>query len=140
MNKIKNLEKIILNELNIKFEVNLKGEELKINLNGKKIENLDLKLLCSLYYKNLEELDLSNNNLSNIEEMKNLNSPNLKIIILKNNKIEDIEPLKNITSTNIKKIDLSFNKIINVNPLEEIIKNNKKIEKINLENNKIKNI
>ena len=140
LNKIKHLEKIILNELNTKFEVNLSGEEIKINLNGKKIGNLDLKLLCSLYYKNLEEIDLSNNNISNLEEMKNLNSPNLKIIILKNNKIEDIEPLKNITSSNVKEIDLSFNKILNVKPLEEIMKNNKKIEIINLENNRIKNV
>ena len=46
LNKIKHLEKIILNELNTKLEVNLTGEEIKINLNGKKIGNLDLKLLA----------------------------------------------------------------------------------------------
>ena len=140
LNKIKNLEKNILNEFNTKFEVNLTGEEIKINLNGKNIENLDLKLFCSLDYKYLEEIDLSNNNISNLEEMKNLNSPNLKIINLKNNKIEDIEPLKKMNSSNIKKLDLSHNKIINVKPLEEIMKKNKKMEIINLENNKIKNI
>ena len=140
LNKIKGLEEIILKELNTKFEVNLTGEEIKINLNGKKIENLDLKLLCSLNYQNLEEIDLSNNYITNLEELKNLNSPNLKIIILKNNKIVDIGPLKNIISTNIKKIDLSFNKIAEIDAIKEIMKKNKKIEIINLENNKIKNI
>ena len=85
-----------------------------------------------------KKLIWDNNSISNIEAMKNLNSPNLKILILRNNKIKDIEPLKNICSLKI--LDLSCNKIENINALKEIMKNNKNLEKINLENNIIKNI
>ena len=138
LNKIQNLEKIILNKLNVEYKVNLTGEELKIDLNGKNVDNIGLELLCSIPYKNVEEIDLGNNNISNIEAVKNLNSPNLKILILRNNKIKDIEPLKNISTLKI--LDLSFNKIENINALKEIMKNNKNLEKINLENNIIKNI
>ena len=98
MNKIQNLEKKILNKLNVEYKVNLTGEELKIDLNGKNVDNIGLELLCSIPYKNVEEIDLGNNNISNIEAVKNLNSPNLKILILRNNKIKDIEPLKNIST------------------------------------------
>ena len=140
LNKIKNLERIILNELNSKFEIKLTGEELEINLNGKNVGNLDLKLLCSIYYKNLEKIDLSNNNISNLEEIKHLDSPNLKKLILKNNNIKSIEPLTNINSDNLKDIDLSYNKIENINPIGTIMKNNKQLETINFENNNIKNV
>ena len=140
LSKIKDLERIILDELNSKLEVNLTGKELEINLNGKKVENLDLELLCAIHYNNLETMDLSNNNISNLEKIINLNSPNLKTLILKNNKIKSIDPLKDIKSTNLKKMDLSYNIIQNINPIELIIKNNKQLEIINLENNKIKDV
>ena len=140
LNKIKNLERIILNELNSKFELKLTGEELEINLNGKNVGNLDLKLLCSIYYKNLQKIDLSNNNITNLEEIKYLDSPNLKELILKNNKIKSIEPLTSKISDNLKDIDLSDNKIENINPIETIMKNNKQLETINFANNNIKNV
>ena len=138
LNKIKNLEKSILSKLNVEYKINLTGEELKINLNGKNVDNIGFELLCSIPYKNVEEIDLGNNNISKIDAIKNLDSPNLKILILRNNKIKDIEPLKNISS--LKDLDLSCNEIENINALKEILKNNKNLEKINLENNIIKNI
>ena len=140
LSKIKDLEKIILDELNSKLEVNLTGKELEINLNGKKVENLDLESLCAIYYKNLKKMDLSNNNISNLEKIINLKSPNLQTLILKNNKIISIEPLKNIKSPNLKNMDLSYNEIQNIKPIDSIIKNNKQLEIINLENNKIKDV
>ena len=140
LSKIKDLESVILNELNSKLEVNLTGKELEINLNGKKVENLDLELLCAIHYNNLEIMDLSNNNISNLEKIIKLNSPNLQTLILKNNKIISIEPLKNIKSSNLKNMDLSYNEIQNIKPIKMIIKNNKQLEIINLENNKIKDV
>ena len=40
--KINNLEKIILKKLNVEYQVNLTGEELKINLNRKEVDNIGL--------------------------------------------------------------------------------------------------
>ena len=139
-NKIKNLEQKVLNVVNQKLEVNLTGNEIKINLKGKNVGNFEFELLCSIPFKKLEELNLENNKISNIDEIKNLNSPGLTIINLSKNKIENIEPLEKIKSSNIQKIDLSFNEIINFNPIKEIVNNNNNENiKINLNNNKIKN-
>ena len=51
LNKVKFLEKKILTVFNTKFNVDLTGNELKINLNGKKIGDLDLSLLFSVYFQ-----------------------------------------------------------------------------------------
>ena len=58
LNKIQNIEKKILNKLKEEYKVNLTGEELKIDLNGKNVYNIGLELLCSIPYKNVEEIDL----------------------------------------------------------------------------------
>ena len=65
-------------------------------------------------FKNLEELNLSHNNIS------------------------DIKPL--LLFKKLKKVDLSFNNINDIKPLKEIIQNNENIVHINLENNKINNV
>ena len=113
-NKVNTLEKKILDYLNIKLNINLTGKELSIDLNNKNIGNIELNLLSGVEFKNLEEINLSHNELS------------------------DIGPLKSFK--NLKKIDLSFNKINNINLLKDIAKNNNKIEKINLNNNMINDI
>jgi hypothetical protein len=62
-NKIENLEKKILNFLNSKLNIQLTGKEIKIDLKNKNIGNIELKLLTGINFKNLEELNLSNNNI-----------------------------------------------------------------------------
>ena len=138
LNKIEMLEKKVLSILNDKFEVNLSKEVKNINLNGKKVNNFDLKFLSLIHFKNLEELDLGNNNISNIEPIENLSSNNLNKINLSNNQIKNIEPLKNFS--NLKDINLSLNKIEDISPLNEIMNKNKLLEKINLNDNNIKNV
>ena len=114
LNRIDKLEKKILYYLNAKLNVRLTGKEIKIELNNKNIGNEELILLSGIQFNNLEELNLSLNNIS------------------------DIEPLKNFQK--LKKLDLSFNKINNIKPLKEIINNNIGIIKIDLKNNLIKDI
>ena len=138
--KIKILESKILEVLNAKLKVNLKGNELKINLNGKNVGDFDLSLLCSVEFKNVEEMDLSNNNISSLDEINDWNFPNLKKLDFSHNKIKNIEPLKKLPSINFRRIDLSFNQIENINPIGEVIKKNRHLEEINLKNNRIKNV
>ena len=114
INKLNKLEQKILSYFNNKFNIELTGKEIKLDLNNKNIGNIDLNLLCSVDFINLEEINLSNNNIS------------------------DFGPLQNLKK--LKVIDLSFNKINNINALESLSKTNNKLEKLYLNNNMIKNV
>ena len=112
--KLNMLEKKILDYFSVKFNFVLTGNELKLDLNNKNIEDIEFNLLSSIEFKNLEEINLSHNN------------------------ITDIKPLLNFKA--LKKVDLSFNKINDILPLEELIENNINISKINLSNNNINKV
>ena len=116
LNKIEKLEKKVIKFLNVKLNMNITRDEIKIDLNNKNIGNIELKLLSCVEFKNVEEMNLSHNNISNIEYLKGFQAPKLK------------------------KLDLSFNKINNISPLKELSKANNKIEIINLNNNLIENV
>ena len=113
LTKMNSLQNKILTIINVKLSINLTGNEMKIGLNNKNIDNLTLNLLSDIEFKNLKEINLSNNMIS------------------------DISPLKKFK--NLKKIDLSNNKIDNIDSLKEISENNKEIECLNLSNNSIDN-
>ena len=115
LKKIETFENKYLNELNAKLGLKLKGDEISINLDGKNIGSIELKLLSNIEFKNLKEIDLSNND------------------------IIDINPLKDFKTPKLKSLDLSFNKIIKVDPFKEILKNIPEIEYLDLSNNLIKN-
>ena len=114
LNKIDNLEKKVLGYFNSKLNINLTGKEIKIDLNNKNIGNIDLDLLSGVEFKKLEEINLSHNNISNIESL-----PNFKTV---------------------KRIDISFNKIEDITPIKQLTKNNKKLENLNLGNNEIMDV
>ena len=111
INKVNKLEKKILQYFNSKLNINLTRKEIKLNLNNKNIGNAELSLLNGVDFKNLKEINLSHNIISDIESLKDFK--------------------------NLKKINLSFNNINNITPLKEISENNKNIESINLNNNNI---
>ena len=140
LKKIEHLERKILNILNTTLDVNLTGDEISINLNGKNVGNLDLGLLCSVKFQNLQLMDLSNNRISNLDELKNLDSPYLRQLILNHNQIKDIQPLNVPSISRLKILDLSYNHIEHINGLNNIINNNVELEKINLKNNKISDV
>ena len=114
INKIEKLEQKILYYFNNKLNVQITGNEIKLNLNNKNIGNLELELLSGVEFKNLEEIDLSHNNITNIEPIQYFKKA--------------------------KKIDLSFNNINDAIPLKKLFDNNKEIQIIHLNNNKIDNI
>ena len=113
LSKLDMLEKKVLNIIKVRLGVELKGDELAINLNGKNIKNEEFHLLCKINFKSLEELYLSNNHISNVEPLEKLKAPNLK------------------------KIDLSNNEIVDVKSFKPLVINNKKVQYINLKNNRI---
>ena len=123
INRINKLEKKILGYFNNKLNINLTGNEIKIDLNNKNIGNNELNLLTGVEFKNLEEINLSHNNISDVETLKYFN--NLKTIDLSYNKINTIIPLKKMLMDNlfphIIEINLDHNNLIKKD-IEEIIR------------------
>ena len=132
------LEHKIINYFNTKFNLKLDMDKKDINLRGVNFGNSEFNLLSGLEFKNLEELYLANNKITNIEPIKSFKLLKLKIIDLSSNQISDILPLKEMLDNNkeIRTIKLNNNKIDNI----DIFKNNKysKLKSVSLENNIIK--
>lgn len=93
--KINNLQKKILDFLNLKLSTHLTGNEIKIDLNGKNIGNAGLMLLSGIQFNNLEELILRNNNISDITPLKEFYLNKLKNIDLSSNKIKKKRHIQN---------------------------------------------
>ncbi len=85
-------------------------------------------------FKKLEILNLSNNNISDIIPLQNLNNSNLVSLHLTNNNISDIRPLQYLT--NLIVLSLNYNNISDLSPLQHLIN----LEKLDLENNIINDI
>lgn len=137
----KNLDKLNLVNMEIGDQVInelLKGIEDKtifriLKFSGKiqnPIEVIDLK--------SIKILNLTGNNISNINFVANKNFPSLEILNLNNNEINSIEALKNVTFPNLKEIHLRKNNISNIDVLQEL--NITKLKILWLSNNKIESI
>ncbi|MBX7044493.1 MAG: leucine-rich repeat domain-containing protein [Ignavibacteria bacterium] len=143
LDTIKEIEKILGIELN-----EYTGKEKFINsrtykLDDKKnvialslsdCEKIDLKKIQNPLEKliNISELDLSNNQISDIKPLEKL--INISELYLSSNQISDIKPLENLI--NISSLDLSSNQISDIKPLENLIN----ISSLDLYNNQISDI
>ena len=96
--------------LKILFEFN---KRFNCNINNNKIEEINIcdknndiiELFDKLEFKNLKNLILTNNALSNINPLKNLKSKNLLILNLSGNKIADINILKEVNFPELKQLN-----------------------------------
>lgn len=86
----------------------------ELNLSGKEISNLK----GIDYMANLTKLDISKNNISNIDPLRNL--PELQQLTMNTNKVESAVKLGYLT--NLVKLDLNGNKIPDMAPLTNCIK------------------
>ena len=102
-----------------------------------KLEDENLKLLDILFTNNLENLDLSNNNIHSIEILRETHKLiELKRLILCHNEISDVTCLSNSKLMNLIELDLSNNKIENIDFLE-LNENLNNLKKLDLSNNQI---
>ena len=129
-----NFQKLLKRELN-KYIVKSNGEEYITKAvanyvdyldlsNGGKLLDTDLQALS--FFKNIYNLNLSNNNINSLEYLPNLD--NLAYINLSNNNLTDISKINNLK--NLTDIDLSNNNIKDVSQLK-----NKDLFTINLSGN-----
>ena len=140
---IKNLANFLkgsksLDLFNNYFNCNIKSNDTKINLKDKEIGDFGFKLFCKLNLDNLEQLILTNNNISNIDDLKNLSSKKLNKLNLGHNNIRNINIFQNIDFP-LKELDLSSNRIDNINVFESMNNNGlKNLEKLKLYCNNFK--
>ena len=140
LKKIDLLQKKLLDNFNKKFKVHINAEDKEINLDGKSLNDTDLKALCTIYFKNLKVLNLKNNKINNIEPIKNLRASNLQNIDLSENQIENLKPLQDLETKKLEYLNLEKNNISNIKPIQILNIKNKGLKKINLRNNKIINV
>ena len=129
----------LLEEFNNKYNLNIKNINVeKIELTFKNIDNEQLKNLCMIEFKELKELNLYYNEISDIKVLEVVEYENLLKLDLSQNKISDINVLENIKFKGLKELYLSGNKISDINVLENA--KFEKLEKLYLGNNKIMDI
>ena len=139
LKKIENLENNMSNYLQNKLGIKIEDNIIELNLNGKKICDIDLILLkkSNKDLKNLENLDLGNNDIKDIRVLAELNLPNLRVINLEHNEIDNIDKLGDVleVNKNIETINLSHNSInkVDVNKINDNAFQN--VKEINLDGN-----
>ena len=82
-----------------------------INLNKRELDDQDFKYISQINFNQLKEIDISENDISNIELFNKMSLPFLEFLNLSHNKIEIIEPITKLKSKNLQYIFLQNNKI-----------------------------
>ena len=101
---------------------------------GNKIFNY----LSKIQFNELINLNISENEITDIEELKNCNFRNLEILDLGGNKISDINILSKVKYYKLKHLNLKYNAISNINILEKVLFLN--LEQLILNYNQISDI
>lgn len=132
-----NLERTVLNFLNLKLKVTLTGNETIIDLSNKNVGNTEFNLISEIRFKNAKQIILKKNEISDISNLEKLKTPNLQVLDLSYNKINNINPFKKFSQTKqkIKKIYLNNNNIEDADIFKEKIFDD--LVEINLDENHI---
>ena len=115
----------------------LKGPKNEIKY--KKLDDKGFEYISQIRFKNLIELNLSNNNIINISNLKNMLLPHLEALNLSKNQIADIEPVANLLSKNLHEIYLQHNQIEDITPLLNVKFPIQSLEILRIDNNKFDN-
>ena len=110
----------------------------ELNLSNSLIGQNGFELLAKILFHNLIKINLENNNIENIDGLKNLNIENLKALELYNNKINDINILSKLNINKIVDLDLEKNNISSIDFLEKC--NFENLTFLGISNNPIRNI
>ena len=133
--KIKSNKNNALEYLNKKLKIKLKEDEKELDLSNTNLEPEDFKILSILDLSNIEKINLSSNKLKDMSLLNNLNLSEIKIIDLSNNEIENPEFLKQLSGQALKleRLYLNNNKI----KFQEYLKKKwfKYLKEIRLEDN-----
>lgn len=120
---IKNSNKAIKDLKELKFEnkrkIQLSRKEKYIHLNGRKLNDQAFEYISQIRFNQLKEIDISENNITNIQPFKKMSLPFLEFLNLSHNKIKKIEPVSNLKCGKLQYIFLQHNKIEDIETLSE---------------------
>lgn len=115
--------------------IDLLGNEKKLSLRKRNLGDEELKFISKIIFRNLKEIDLSLNNIKNIEPLNEMNLPHLEYLNMSDNKIENINPIAELDAKKLKEISLQNN---NIGDIEPFLKSDfPALERLRLENNRI---
>ena len=129
-------EKKFMDEYDILYSNNIFKNIKILNLTNNNIS--DINILEKIKFEKLEKLYLDNNKISDIKILEKVRFKELKELYLNGNNITNIEILEKVNFPKIETLDLSCNKIINVDVFEKV--NFIKLKQLALYRNKIVNI
>ena len=126
----------LLKEFNKKYNLNIKDTKInKLDLRWKKLGNEGFGDLCKIEFKELKELILNNNNITDLSPLGKVKFEKLEILDLSQNKISDINLLENPRLGELKQLYLGYNNISDIKVFDKNILN--KLETLHLNDNKI---
>ena len=143
-NNKKEEEIITLQEFNKIFKTYIRKNDniTELKLGYKNLGVNKLKYLSLIDFSNLEQLWLSNNNITDINILEKTYFPKLQTLDLSDNKISNIDIFENVNFNNLRKLWLNNNIINDISAIFNcfpVIVFMKLVE-LNLKNNKIKDI
>ena len=133
LEKIHKAQQEALESLNEDFKLDFSGEEIKVNLRKRKLDDRGFNLISLIQFKRLIDLDVSKNDIKKIDALNNMNLPHLKYINMSENKIRDIKPLAELNSKQLKEICLQNNIIEDFSPF--LKSDFPSLERLRIENN-----
>ena len=128
-----------LKDFNKKYNLNIRDTMIdKLDLSLKNLGNELLEDLCEIEFRDLKELDLCGNDISDIKILEKAKFKRLEILFLGNNKLTDINILEKVNFEKLKELHLNDNIISDISVLEKV--KFEKLEKLNLSCNEISDI
>ena len=109
-----------IKEFKDKYNVEINGDEERLILRNRGLDDNFLRLLSKLRFSNLKEIDLSFNKIKNADYLQDMNLSELEYLSLNDNKIEDISFFKGMELNNIKELNLQNNDIKKIEPLMDV--------------------
>jgi Leucine-rich repeat (LRR) protein len=91
-------------------------KETALKLRNKNLKDEEFKLISLIKFNQLQEINLSENNIKNIEPFRKMNLPYLEYLDMSNNKIVHVSPITEINSKILTEIYLQNNEIYDFSP------------------------
>jgi len=86
-------------------------KESNLQLRNKNLKDEEFRLISLIKFNQLQEINLSENNIKNIDPFRKMNLPYLEYLDMSNNKIVHVSPIAEINSKILKEIYLQNNEI-----------------------------
>ena len=106
-----------IEEFKAKFKIDLKKENTEeLKLNNKNLKNNGFNLITKIFFNNLRKLNVSNNGIKYVSCLKRMHLPDLEELDMSENEIENISSVAELKSKKIKIINLNNNAIKDISP------------------------